>query len=174
MRIERLPYAHPDVQMLVEEVQQEYVVRYGGPDEAPMDDGMFDPPTGAFFVGYVEDQPVATGAWRTQDGLQAVAEALGDDSGGSTVAEIKRMYVRAGARRTGVARAVLAHLEATAAEAGVDVLVLETGLRQPEAIRLYESSGYVPVPPFGYYQDYPTARHLGKRLTTPAPVAAVD
>jgi GNAT superfamily N-acetyltransferase len=76
------------------------------------------------------------------------------------------MYVRAGARRTGVARAVLAHLEATAAEAGADVLVLETGLQQPEAIRLYESSGYVPVPRFGFYKSYADARHLGKRLTT--------
>ena len=76
------------------------------------------------------------------------------------------MYVRAGARRTGVARAVLAHLEATAAAAGADVLVLETGLRQPEAIRLYESSGYQRVAPFGYYKGYPSARHYGKRLTS--------
>ena len=156
LRIERLPYADPVVQQLVEEVQQEYVVRYGGPDGAPMEDTQFDPPTGAFFVAFLGDEPVATGAWRTRENVEAL--------GGTRTAEIKRMYVRAAVRRTGVARAVLAHLEATAAEAGADVLVLETGLQQPEALRLYESSGYVPVAPFGHYKGYPNARHLGKRL----------
>jgi GNAT superfamily N-acetyltransferase len=162
LRIERLAYTDPVVQQLVEEVQQEYVVRYGGPDGAPMEDTMFDPPTGAFFVAFLDDEPVATGAWRARQDVVAVAEELG----GTRVAEIKRMYVRVDARRSGIARALLAHLEASSAEAGADVLVLETGLRQPEALRLYESSGYVPVPPFGFYKDYPNARHLGKRLTT--------
>jgi ribosomal protein S18 acetylase RimI-like enzyme len=81
------------------------------------------------------------------------------------------MNVRAAARRTGVGRAVLAHLEATAAEAGADVLVLETGTAQPEAIQLYESAGYVRVEPFGFYKGYPSARHFGKRLR-PAEAAA--
>ena len=152
-------YGHPDAVRLVEEVQAEYVVRYGGPDGALMEDAMFAPPAGAFFVAFLDGEPVGTGAWRITE--------VGREPGGSTVAEIKRMYVRAGVRRTGVARAVLAHLESTAAAAGAEVLVLETGLRQPEAIRLYESSGYRPVTPFGYYKDYPNARHLGKRLVPP-------
>ena len=158
VRIERLPYTDPLVQELVEEVQAEYVVRYGGPDGAPMEDDMFDPPAGAFFVAFLGGEPVATGAWRTRADVEAF--------GTTRVAEVKRMYVRAGARRTGVARAVLAHLEATAAEAGADVLVLETGIKQPEALQLYESAGYVPVTPFGFYRDYPSARHLGKRLAS--------
>ena len=125
-----------------------------------MEDTIFDPPAGGFFVAFLGDEPVATGAWKVRDDVSAF--------GSTRVAEVKRMYVRAGSRRGGLARTVLAHLEATAAEAGADVLVLETGLKQPEAIALYETSGYVPVPPFGYYRDYPAARHLGKRLT-PAP-----
>ena len=164
MRIERLTYADPVVQVLVEEVQQEYVVRYGGPDGAPMEDTMFDPPVGAFFVAYLDDEPVATGAWRFREDLTAL--------GGTRTAEIKRMYVRAGARRGGIARAVLAHLEATAADGGAEAMVLETGLRQPEAIALYESSGYEPVPAFGHYKDYPSARHLGKRLRSARGAAA--
>jgi len=155
-----MAYADPVVQQLVAEVQQEYVVRYGGPDGAAMADTMFDPPTGAFFVAFLDEEPVATGAWRTRDDVPELIRALG----GTRVAEIKRMYVRAGVRRLGIARTLLAHLEGTAAEAGADVLVLETGLRQPEALRLYETSGYLPVPPFGHYKDYPNARHLGKRL----------
>ena len=79
-------------------------------------------------------------------------------------AEIKRMYVVPAAQRRGFARAMLAHLETTARDAGADVLVLETGKEQPEAIALYESSGYTPVEGFGIYRDEPSVRYLGKRL----------
>ena len=64
----------------------------------------------------------------------------------------------------GFARAVLAHLERTAAQAGADTMVLETGIEQPEAIKLYQSSGYEPVEKFGTYADSPLQRCFGKRL----------
>jgi ribosomal protein S18 acetylase RimI-like enzyme len=64
----------------------------------------------------------------------------------------------------GLGRAVLAHLELTAAEAGADVMVLETGIAQPEAIGLYESSGYEQVEKFGHYAWSPKSRCYGKRL----------
>jgi GNAT superfamily N-acetyltransferase len=116
---------------------------------------MFEPPAGSFFVGYVDDEPVATGAWR-----RSPVSALGT----SETAEVKRMYVATGARGRGLARVMLAHLEADAAAYGVEAIVLETGLRQPEAISLYESSGYTPIPPFGFYQDAPLSRCYAKRL----------
>ena len=56
-RIERLPITHPDADLLVEEVQEEYVVRYGGRDETPIDPTYFDAPAGAFFVGYLDGAP---------------------------------------------------------------------------------------------------------------------
>ncbi|MBD0324285.1 MAG: GNAT family N-acetyltransferase [Aldersonia sp.] len=65
--------------------------------------------------------------------------------------EIKRMFVRAAHRGRGYARAVLAELERTAAAAGHGRAVLETGTRQPEAIRFYEREGYLRVPNFGPY-----------------------
>jgi GNAT superfamily N-acetyltransferase len=155
LRIERVPYGHPDAQLLVEEVQAEYVRRYGSRDETPVDPAAFDPPAGAFFVGYLVtldgvDLPVATGAWR----LRSDVEALGS----WRTAEGKRMYVVASARRAGHARTMLAHMERTAAQAGAEVMILETGAPQPEGIALYESSGYVPIPGFGHYQDYPDNR----------------
>src|SRR3712207_9374273 len=94
LRIERLPYADPVVQELVEEVQQEYVVRYGGPDGALMEDPMFDPPSGAFFVAFLDEEPVAPGAWRVRDGVDALRGGRG---GG-----IKRGCLRARGRRAGV------------------------------------------------------------------------
>jgi GNAT superfamily N-acetyltransferase len=154
--LRRVGYGHPDALRLIEEVQEEYVVRYGGRDETPLDPLMFEPPLGSFFVGYLDGVPVATGAWRRVD-----VPALG----ATATAEVKRMYVAPAARGRGLARAVLAHIERTAAAAGAEAVVLETGLKQPEAIELYRSSGYVPVEKFGYYKDSPTSRCFGKRVT---------
>jgi ribosomal protein S18 acetylase RimI-like enzyme len=84
--------------------------------------------------------------------------------GRSEAAEIKRMYVVPAARRTGLARRMLEHLEATARQAGADLMVLETGIEQPEAIALYRSAGYEPVTKFGHYAWSPKSRCFGKPL----------
>jgi len=156
LRIERVGLGHPDAVKLIEEVQAEYVVRYGGPDDTPLDPEMFEPPGGSFFVGYLADVPVATGAWRSRSDVDALGTAR--------TAEIKRMYVAAPARGAGHARRMLAHLEETAAAGGAEVMILETGMAQPEAIALYESSGYSRIPPFGYYKDEPTVRCYARRI----------
>lgn len=157
-RLERVGFGHPDAVALVEAVQAEYVARYGGPDETPLDPLMFEPPHGSFFVGYLEGHAVATGAWRRRSDPEVL--------GSRALAEVKRMYVAPGWQRRGLARAMLAHLERTAAEHGTEVLVLETGTAQPEAIALYESSGYEPVPGFGHYRDSPLSRCFAKRLAS--------
>ena len=146
--------------LLIAEVQAEYVARYGGPDSTPLDPLMFEPPLGSFFVGYLpvdgSARPVATGAWRTHDDVEVF--------GTRRTAEIKRMYVVPAARARGLARQMLAHLEQTAAEAGAEAMILETGTAQPEAMGLYESSGYTPIPSFGHYKDEPLNRCYAKPL----------
>ncbi len=156
-RVERVSITHPDAALLVEEVQEEYVRRYGGRDQTPIDPAYFEEPLGAFFVGYLDDVAVATGAWRRRTDVEV--------GGTRESAEVKRMYVAPVARRTGLARAMLEHLEKTARGAGAEVMVLETGMRQPEAITLYESAGYVPVPGFGFYRDSPISRCFARPLT---------
>lgn len=156
LEIRRVGFGHPDALRLVDEVQAVYVERYGGPDDTPLEPAMFEPPTGSFFVGYVDGAAIATGAWRRRDDLEVL--------GTRASAEIKRMYVADGHRGAGHARRMLAHLEETAARAGAEALVLETGIRQPEAIALYVSSGYVEIDKFGYYADSPISRCFGKAL----------
>lgn len=152
-----VPFADTRVQRLVAEVQAHYVVIYGGPDDSPVDPLEFEPPRGLFALGTVNAEGVAMGGWRRRPDLSATFD-------GADVAEIKRMYVAPSGRRRGFARAVLTFLEDTAHEAGADVLVLETGTMQPDAIALYEVSGYEPTVRFGHYADSELARYFAKRL----------
>jgi GNAT superfamily N-acetyltransferase len=154
--LRRVGLLHPDAVRLTDQVQAEYVVRYGGPDATPMDAMSFEPPEGAFFVGYDLGRPVAMGGWRRRPGVVAL--------GRGRPAEVKRMFVVAAARRLGLGRLLLACLEDSARSAGLDLMVLETGLAQPEAIGLYSSSGYLPVPSFGYYRDSDQNRCFAKPL----------
>jgi GNAT superfamily N-acetyltransferase len=156
MEIRQVTFTDPDPVMLIEQVQGEYTRRYGGPDETPLDPTVFDAPLGAFFVGYLADRPVAMGGWRYRPDVTAF--------GRSSVTEIKRMYVVPRARRCGLARLILEHLEETAQVAGAEVMVLETGIEQPEAISLYLASGYSPVEGFGHYKWSPKSRYYGKLL----------
>lgn len=65
--------------------------------------------------------------------------------------EVKRMYVPPEYRSQGIASQVLQELETWAAELSFKTCVLETGKRQPEAIRLYEKNGYALIPNYGQY-----------------------
>ena len=163
-------YDHPDAVALIEAVQLVYTERYGGIDATPVDPAEFAPPTGLFLVGYADGAPVCCGGWRIHRRVGAhstlsrpsqhtahLASADGD-------AELKRMYVVDQARGRGFARRLLAELERTAAAAGARRMVLETGTRQPEAIGLYRSAGYHPVPGFGVYRCAPGSRYFGKPL----------
>jgi GNAT superfamily N-acetyltransferase len=85
------------------------------------------PPGGAFLVAYVEGDPVGCA------GLMRLDERTG---------EIKRMYVAPAARRRGLARELLAHIEQAALAAGYSRVRLDTSAGQPEARTLYEAAGY--------------------------------
>jgi GNAT superfamily N-acetyltransferase len=148
-----VPYDDPVARTLVARVQQEYVIRYGGPDEAVVDPAEFVPPAGLFLVAEVDGVPAGCGAWRVHaDGT----------------VEVKRVYVEPAYRRRGLAQGLMAELERTAAAAGHRSVVLNTGNRQPEALALYAALGYTPVAGYGVYAEAPGAVFLGKELPRPA------
>jgi ribosomal protein S18 acetylase RimI-like enzyme len=148
-RLRALGYDDPLAQELIGRVQQEYVERYGGPDEAAVTPEEFVPPHGVFLAVEVDGVPAGCGAWRTVDDGRA---------------EIKRVYVDPAFRRRGIAQAVVDALEAGAARAGCRSVVLNTGHRQPEALALYAAAGYSVVPGYGIYACEPDAVFLGKDL----------
>jgi putative acetyltransferase len=82
----------------------------------------------------------------------------------ATTVEIKRMFVHAEQRGRGLGRAILAALETEATRLGATRVVLETGIEQPEAMRLYERAGYRAIPCFGAYAGAPLSRCFERAL----------
>jgi putative acetyltransferase len=87
-------------------------------------------------VAYQNEAPVACGAFREYE---------------ANTVEIKRMFVQPEHRGKGIAGLVLQELENWVAELKYQACVLETGRNQPEAIRLYQKSGYSSIPNYGQY-----------------------
>ena len=74
------------------------------------------------------------------------------------------MFVSPAARGRKLGRRLLQKLEAVAAERGATKLRLETGGKQPEALALYASSGFVEIGPFGKYGPDPLSIFMEKPL----------
>lgn len=108
-----------------------------------------------FVVAWVGGEAAGCGAFRPFSSDQ------------SAIAEIKRMYVAPEFRRRGVSRQILAELERLAQECGYSSVRLETGLRQPHAIRLYESSGYQRIERYGRHREDPLSVCFEKFLQSP-------
>ncbi|MFT4249480.1 MAG: GNAT family N-acetyltransferase [Pseudomonas sp.] len=115
----------------------------------------FAAPHGAFLLLLREGRAIGGGAFmRHRDA-------------GTT--EFKRIWTDPALRRQGIARRVLAELEAQAARQGYARVYLTTGFRQPEAVGLYLSNGYTAL--FDLAADPETVVHLPfeKRLDLPVP-----
>ncbi|GAA4000069.1 GNAT family N-acetyltransferase [Hymenobacter fastidiosus] len=126
---------HPDFRTLVTLLDHDLAVRDGGEHAfyAQLNKAAV---LRHVVLAYLDGEAVGCGAFREH--------AAGE-------VEVKRMFVPPAHRGQGVAGKVLAELEAWARELGYTACVLETGKKQPEAIRLYEKSGYVYIPNYGQY-----------------------
>lgn len=84
------------------------------------------------------------------------------------IMEIKRMYTIPESRGKGIASQVLTELEKWAAEMSYEKCVLETGKKQPEAIKLYKKNGYTIIPNYGQYAGIENSVCFEKGITTQA------
>jgi putative acetyltransferase len=89
-------------------------------------------------VGYSNDIPISCGAFKQYD---------------NDTVEIKRMFVQPDFRSKGIGKLILEELEKWARENKYSACILETGKKQPEAIKLYKKSGYKIIPNFGQYEN---------------------
>ncbi len=122
---------------LIDALDEELNERYG----AQMD----------FFGQYNHSSDVTTALVAWIDGERAGCGCFKPYS--ENTVEMKRIFVPKQFRGRGVARAVMAELEAWACELGYEVAILETGILQPEAIRLYEAAGYERIPNYPPYEN---------------------
>ena len=104
---------------------------------------------GAFLVASIDGKPTGCGAIRRLD---------------ADTAEVKRMYVAPDARGKGVGHAILTALEAESRRLGVRRILLETGVRQQEALALYSKVGFHPIPAYGEYVHSPLSICMSKTL----------
>lgn len=136
LTLEQVPFDAAEAQALRDAQQAELHVRYGSEDHEPG-----EPPT-------AENVPFFLVA-RTTEGVPVGCGGLRPLGHGGL--EVKRMYVVPELRGRGVATAILRRIEEEARTAGCRVLLLETGVEQPDAMRFYEREGYHRVPSFGVY-----------------------
>lgn len=141
--------ASPAAQNLMAALDDDIMRRYPGEPTNGIDAADFEAAGGVFVVCYVDDLPAACGAIRPFEGS----------------AEIKRMYVVPALRGRGLARAMLAFLEAEAARRGYKRAILETGREMPEPLALYRSEGWREIPVFGQYIGDPKSICFEKPLT---------
>lgn len=100
-------------------------------------------------VAYANNTAVGCGAFKSYD---------------NKTVEIKRMFVREENRGKGIAVKILYELEKWAVEENFKFAILETGKKQPEAIRLYQKSGYELIPNFGQYAEIENSVCMKKKL----------
>jgi len=134
---------------LISALDRDLGVRYPGLPIHGIDAANFREAGGVFLIGRDGDVAVACGALRPME---------------EGAVEVKRMYVRDSHRGRGIGRAMLSALEEIAAGRGYRTIRLETGGGQPEAIALYESAGYQPIPCYGAHSSDPRSRCFEKRL----------
>lgn len=146
--VEAEPFDSPDAVALRDELTSDLAERYGGDSEPGVK------PTGETVLAFL----VARDGAGRPVGCGALLDL------GEGAAEIKRMYVRPEDRGRGLSRRLLEALEREALRSGFDRIRLETGERQPEAMGLYRSAGYVEIEKFGPYRDAPLSRCFERRL----------
>jgi len=155
------PLTGPVAQSLIATLNAELSALYPEPgaNHFQLDPAQVAPGAGAFLVARLNGTPIGCGALRRLTDAEVVAQ-VGSDAG-----ELKRMFVAREGRGQGIGRALLARLEAEARALGLSRIVLETGIRQHEALALYRRAGYVDIPAYGEYSLSPgTSICMAKEL----------
>lgn len=150
-RLAPLDPGHPDAQALIRLSEAYMSALY------PSESNHFEPadglrpPQGAFYGVWRDGQLVGCGGLKRFE-----AEGYG---------EIKRLFVLDTECGRGVARQLMARLEADLRAGGLGLARLETGIHQPEALALYRRLGYIERGPFGGYAPDPLSAFFEKALT---------
>lgn len=148
LKIQRTDSENADFQELVRLLDADLAIRDGAEHEFYAQFNKIDAIKNAV-VAYENDTAVGCGAFKKFD---------------DETVEIKRMFVRPESRGRSLGAEILKELENWAQESGFKFAVLETGKKQPEAIRLYQKSGYELIPNYGQYEGIENSVCMKKSL----------
>lgn len=141
MIVKRIDSSNVDFQRLVKLLDADLAIRDGDDHEFYHQFNAIDALRNCVIIN-VDTTAVACGAFKT----------FSEDT-----VEIKRMYTDPLSRGLGLASRILNELEKWARESGYKKCVLETGIKQPEAIALYEKRGYLKISNYGQYAGVETS-----------------
>lgn len=146
--IQRTNSDNPDFQKLVLELDKDLAIRDG--DEH------------AFFAQFNKIATIKHVVLLYEKGRAVGCGAIKEYE--ENTMEVKRMFVPPDKRGTGLASLVLKELESWAQELGYQRCILETGKKQPEAIRLYQKNNYTLIKNYGQYADVESSVCFEKML----------
>jgi putative acetyltransferase len=141
-----------EIRDLIAELNAQLLARYRPEECHHLTIDQLTQPDIAFFVARHDGSAVGCGA------LRRIRE------GSVSVGEVKRMYTVNSYRRHGVGRQILRAIEAQARAEKLQALLLETGIRQPEANALYRSEGFAVRGPYLDYPDNGVSVFMEKHL----------
>jgi len=144
-------YDHPDAVRLLAAFYQEQVDRYGFADPVEADPAEYADRHGHFVVAYHRGAPAGCGGYRWYDQRNGVVE-------------IKKLYTCPDPRGLGIGRTILMSLEEHASARGARRSILETGVGNHAAIRLFRTLGYRPIARYVAIRDPKINRAYAKTL----------
>ncbi|WP_114239258.1 GNAT family N-acetyltransferase [Dyella sp. C9] len=138
----------PDVTPLIRQLDGYLAELYPTANIRPLAVDELKRPNVTFLTARVDGTPVACGACVWHEGY----------------VEVKRMYVLPACRGLGLGKQLLDALEDKVRQGGGQLIRLETGTAQTEALELYERAGYRRCPPFGEHHANPRSICMEKLL----------
>ncbi|EJL66862.1 GNAT family N-acetyltransferase [Flavobacterium sp. CF136] len=132
---------------IIEELSANLYLRFGSDGKNSFADWQYDNSKFIFVIAEIDNEIVGCGAIRPID---------------KNIGEVKRMYSKFPGKRIG--QTILSFLENKAKAIGYSDLVLETRVKNREAIQFYQKQEYKVIPNYGKYTDRPEAICFGKSL----------
>jgi len=141
--------ASPEVRKLIEELDAFLIALYPPESNHLLPIEALRQPNVTFLTARVSDRLAGCGALVNH---------------GGEYGELKRMFVLPEFRGLQIGRRILQELESRARAFELQLIRLETGVSQHNALSLYEKAGYRRIGPFGDFHDDPLCVYLEKRL----------
>jgi len=129
-KVERTNTENSNFRALEKKLDEELCKIYG---ELPSNNIVKDLKT---IIIYDAEEPIASGCLKFID---------------DNLIEVKRVFVSSEHRSKGISKIVMKELEKWASESNIDILILQTGIKQKVAINLYKTIGYVTIDNYGPY-----------------------